>query len=224
MPSWNVHTAHVEKLLREHDAHELGIVDANSFLFGNYAPDIYVGYMVPNPTKKIAYRTTHFADAAFIPAPHSEKFWNLYIEGKGRVSDVVLGAWCHLVADHYYNLNTRTYIDSIGVKPGDQTRIRKQGDFDKFGRTLSISLVAHVTPQLVRECAEFPQYSIDEPDVHAAVKAADDIVLNNTLHHIEGTPDYSLLTPKFFSDTFDEVNERLVRGLRQYAASLEENA
>lgn len=218
MPSWNIHTAHVEALLRDYSPDELGIVDTNSFLFGNYAPDIYVGYMVKNPTKLLDYRATHFADPGRIPTPHAEKFWGLYIEGR-RASDVVLGAWCHLICDHYYNLNTRTYIASIGVEASDETRIRKQGDFDKFGRTLNISLVAHVTPGLVKECAEFPQYSIEKPDVYASVEAADEIVRNNTLHHIEETPDYSLLTPQFFSDTFDEVHRRLARGLKEYASA-----
>ena len=44
MPSWNIHTAHVERLLREEGAARLGVRDVNAFLFGNFLPDIYVGY------------------------------------------------------------------------------------------------------------------------------------------------------------------------------------
>ena len=39
MPSWNIHTAHVERLLREEGAAALGVVDVNAFLFGNFVPD-----------------------------------------------------------------------------------------------------------------------------------------------------------------------------------------
>ena len=53
MPSWNIHTAHVERLLREEGADALGVSDVNAFLFGNLAPDVYVGYMVPDTTYRI---------------------------------------------------------------------------------------------------------------------------------------------------------------------------
>lgn len=226
MPSWNIHTAHVQTLLGSHDAHELGIVGVNEFLFGNYVPDVYVGYMVKNPSKVIDYRQTHFADAAFIPAPRADEFWRLYIRGDAfrdgaasawspdQVTDVTLGAWAHLVCDHCYNLNTRHYIDSIGVAPGERTRIRKQGDFDLFGRTLDISLMPRVTDELLRQCQAFPQYSVEAMDVRAAVDVADRIVRDNALHHVDGTPDYSLLSAEFFRQTFEQVNDVLYRWLR----------
>ncbi|MGN0287165.1 MAG: hypothetical protein ACI4B6_05805 [Atopobiaceae bacterium] len=255
MPSWNIHTAHVQTLLGSHDAHELGIVGVNEFLFGNYVPDVYVGYMVKNPSKVIDYRKTHFADAAFIPAPRADEFWRLYIRGDAfrdgaisdgaasdgkpvsdgrpvhdeqpredgvaavpwspdQVTDVTLGAWAHLVCDHCYNLNTCHYIDSIGVAPGERTRIRKQGDFDLFGRTLDISLMPHVTDELLRQCQAFPQYSVEAPDVRAAVDVADRIVRDNALHHVDGRPDYSLLSAEFFRQTFEQVNDVLYRWLK----------
>ena len=67
MPSWNIHTAHVERLLREEGAARLGVRDVNAFLFGNFLPDIYVGYMVPVPVVRLRdYRETHFADGGAI--------------------------------------------------------------------------------------------------------------------------------------------------------------
>ena len=53
MPSCNIHTAHVERLLREHDARDLGIRDADAFLMGNILPDVYVGYMVQDASWRI---------------------------------------------------------------------------------------------------------------------------------------------------------------------------
>ena len=43
MPSWNIHTAHAELLLREEGAAALGIRDVDAFLLGNLLPDVYVG-------------------------------------------------------------------------------------------------------------------------------------------------------------------------------------
>lgn len=221
MPSWNIHTAHVERLLDDEAFAILGVSDVNAFLFGNLAPDIYVGYMVPDVSRKIEYKDTHYADPGFIPAPDASLFYRKFVRNV-EVSDVTLGAWTHLLCDHYYNLRTIEFIDRIGVKAGEQTRIRKQGDFDLFGRTLAISRVPEVTISLVEQAANFPQYPIDEPDVRGAVAAAARIVERNRTDHVDGTPEYSLLTPAFFANTFAEVDEVLHKALRAHASG--ENA
>ena len=58
MPSWNIHIAHVQRLLHEQDARALGICDANAFLFGNLVPDVYVGYLVRPTSRTVPYRVT----------------------------------------------------------------------------------------------------------------------------------------------------------------------
>ena len=153
MPSWNIHTAHVERLLREHGASELGIGDKDAFLMGNLLPDIYVGYMVPDATWRIDYKLTHLTMRDHIPLPRYQEFWDFYVErpedyGAHCVTDVVRGAWCHLVCDHVYNAHTRAYLKELGVAPGEQARIKKQADFALFGRTLNIEMVPAVTNEL----------------------------------------------------------------------------
>lgn len=216
MPSWNIHTAHVEGLLADGDLRRLGIADPNAFLFGNIVPDIYVGYMVRNCSHKIRYRVTHLAEPNFIPAPHFDLFASVYVDGLAA-SDVTLGVWAHLVADHIYNVHTMRYIDSIGVKPGEKTRVRKQGDFDLFGRTLRIGLKPQVTGDLLAQGAGFPQYAVAEQDVRAAVTVAGKIVDANVERQVTGEPEYSLLTADFFASTFDEVNRVIRAGLESHA-------
>ncbi|MEE1044518.1 MAG: hypothetical protein U0L51_03405 [Olegusella sp.] len=224
MPSWNVHTAHVERLLREHTPGELGIRDVNCFLFGNFLPDVYVGYMVPGPTKTIDYRVSHFADPHHMPEPRYQEFWERYAEPSrdkaGRVSDVTLGAWAHLVADCFYNHNVNRLVDEQGLTYGDPLRVRKQGDFDKFGHTLDIHMVPEATPELIAQCSAFPQYEVVEPDVRAAVDVARDIVRDTRDNHLAGEPDYSLLSASFFARVADEVNETITRGLIAYAGTI----
>ena len=216
MPSWNIHTAHVERLLDTYGAEALGINDTNAFLFGNYLPDVYVGYMVPEVTHKIRYRTTHFADPEFIPTPHFNYFAGIYVDGR-EASDLTLGVWAHLVADHLYNRETRRFIDAIGVKSGNETRVRKQGDFDLYGRTLHITFAPEVTDGLLAQAESFPQYAVLDQDTRSAVAVAQKIVRANGERQIEGSPDYSLLTPEFFSNTYDLVNRVIAAGLVSYA-------
>ena len=87
MPSWNVHTAHVQRLLREGSPSALGIRDVNAFLFGNYVPDIYVGYMVPKPSGILPYRLTHLAGSGHGPIPREREFWDTYVVPTRAVPD-----------------------------------------------------------------------------------------------------------------------------------------
>lgn len=218
MPSWNIHTAHAEKLLADVAPGVVGVRDVNAFMFGNVVPDIYVGYVVPDISRKIAYTDTHVARPDFIPKPNAALFYERYVRTALEPHDLVLGAWAHLLCDHYYNLRTNEYIARIGVKPGEQMRIRKQADFDMFGRTLCISSVPKATDELIAQCAAFPQYAIEKADVLATIRVQQSIVRKNADEHIEGTPTYSLLTPEFFSQTFAEVDAILKEALRMHAA------
>lgn len=266
MPSWNVHTAHVQRLLREGSPSSLGIRDVNAFLFGNFVPDINVGYMVPNPSGILPYRLTHFAAAAHIPIPGEREFWDTYVEprlpvpdevpiapapisveesvrliraGKRfelpatperhaevvarlsahdyRASDEVLGAWAHLLCDNAYNSATRAWLREYDVPTGEETRVRKQDDFLKFGRTLHITLHCEVTAELLAQAAAFPQYAVNEADARAAVASSNDIVTDNQENHISGTPDYSLFREDFFHEVFEHATECIYDRLTAYA-------
>ena len=214
MPSWNIHTAHAERFLREEGLEALGVTDANAFVFGNYVPDIYVGYLVKPTTKTIEYKVTHLARSAYIPLPRHDIFWRRYIEGRDDVSDVTLGAWTHLVCDHVYNEHTRAFIKKVHVKPGEQARIAKQGDFAAFGHTLAISTHVVADEALIAQCAAFPQYGIPEADVRETVRAACEFVDDNQAHFLPELPELVLLTPEFFSSAFEEAHRICVEGLR----------
>lgn len=224
MPGWDIHTAHVERLLREHTAGDLGIWDTNCFLFGNFVPDIYVGYLVHPISKAIDYRITHLANPYHMPEPDYATFWQRFAlpsaNVTGRVSDIVLGAWAHLVADHIYNHHANVFISSHGIPFGDVTRIRKQNDFHTFGHTFDLHLVPVMTKKLVSQCAAFPQYEIAAADIGPAIEAATKIVEDTHTHHIYGTPNYDLLPLSFFNAVFDEVDDVIARGLLAYACQL----
>ena len=218
MPSWNIHIADVERLLAEEGADALGIRDVDAFLMGNVAPDIYVGYMVPNATTRIDYKLTHLTMREHIPVPRCGDFWDFYCTnpvgyGAMEVTDLVRGAWCHLVCDHVYNTNTRAWLEKLGVQPGEKARIGKQSDFADYGRTLQISLVPNVTDEVLAQCEAFPQYRIAPADAQSAARVAAEIVEENRSKHIYGEPSYRLLTSKFFHDAGQEAHEAMREGL-----------
>lgn len=265
MPSWNVHIAHAQRLLAQCTPASLGIRDVNSFVFGNLVPDVYVGYMLPNPSGILPYSLTHFADPCAIPVPREREFWDLYVQpsrelpsdvplapaaitveegveisragghfaipataeehermarlvgdASYRASDVVLGAWAHLMCDHAYNEATHAWLKEYHVPAGEQTRIRKQGDFDKFGRTLPLSLTCEATSGLLSQAVAFPQYALRETDVRRSIGVANAIVASNQANHIDGVPDYSLFTADFFHEVFEHANDCLVQRLTEY--------
>ena len=245
MPSWNVHTAHVQRLLHEGSPRSLGVRDANAFLFGNFLPDTYVGYMVPSPSRLELYTFTHVAESAPIPVPRAQEFWDTYVEPVDpasalpadmpnrdlavsrltspsyRANDVTLGCWAHILCDGLYNSATKAWIADRGVPTGERTRIRKQTDFLYFGETLPITLECEVTPELLAQCRDFVQYPVLEDEVRRSVAVARCIVEDNRRNHIEGTPDYSLFTEDCFHEVFEHVTERLYGQLRAYAGRLD---
>jgi hypothetical protein len=225
MPSWNIHTAHVERLFADHAPKDLGITDANTFLFGNFAPDIYVGFMVPDVSFRIDYCTTHLARISLIPVADADLFWNLYIAYRTPTHPIglslVLGAWAHLVADRYYNGNFRTFWHDHDVPGGDEQRIRKQGDFDLFGHYLGISSRVDATPELMQAAYDFKPYRILAEDVERSIIVADDIV-RKSAQVPAGPGHYQLLDEKWLTSVFEACNERIVVWLQAWQELLAE--
>lgn len=215
MPSWNIHTAHVEHLLAEHDARQLGISDANAFLFGNYVPDIYLGFMVPEATFRIDYCLTHMAVPNIIPVPNADQFWDDCVFKRRPESDagvsLVLGAWAHLVADRMYNHRFREFCGSHEVPTGEELRIRKQADFAVFGRSLGITSRVQITPGLLDAAQKFRQYSVLPADVERTVAVADSIV--GGIRGRERCDEYQLLSQEWMTDTFAACNDFLASWL-----------
>ena len=125
--------------------------------------------------------------------------------------DLVLGTWVHLLADTIWNRCVNDFLDALGEKPSKDFRIKKQGDFDQFGKSLNIDAFPVPTARLVDAAVRFPQYAIDERSVYFTCAIAHEIVRTNSL---SVPPAYRLLTEEFFTGTFAEVQseaERLMR-------------
>ena len=217
MPSWNIHTAHVERLLSEGAPLDFGIADVNAFLFGNYVPDIYVGFMVPDASYRIDYCVTHFARPNMTPLPNSDHFWDDYVVRR-RADDpasvsLALGAWAHLLADRVYNGRVRLFCQTHDVPKGEELRVRKQADFDAFGRSLRMESRVQVTPELLDAACSFRQYEIKAEDVVRSVDVADAIV-DRAGAESRGT--YQLLGEGWMNATFDLCGDLMAEWLRTW--------
>ncbi len=218
MPSWNIHTAHAERILARCNPLDLGIEDANAFLFGNYVPDIYVGFMVPDATLHIDYCLTHLASLETIPVPDADLFWDNYISRRvaktpaGR--SLTLGAWAHLVADQVYNGRFRAFCYERDLAADEELRKRKQGDFDSFGHSLRISAHVEVTPELKDAAKRFWAYTILPDDVERTARSANAIVDAGA---VQSTYDHRpLLGRDWLTETFDACDERIVTWLKAW--------
>ena len=127
--------------------------------------------------------------------------------------DLTLGVWAHLLADNIWNTRVNEYLAAHGGKPSEGFRIKKQADFDAFGKTLHITSVPRETDALAAAAEAFPQYPIGRRYVHDSITVIHEIVRTNggTAEHLP----YQLLTDAFFASTFAEVIETTEEALEQ---------
>jgi hypothetical protein len=223
MPSWNIHIAHVERLERRGGLRELGVRDVNAFAFGSLVPDIFVGYMVRDLDHTINYCDTHMTEAVSIPVPDAHGFYQRFIApyvATGGVNDVTLGTWAHLTADALYNARVREFNQAHGIPAGDETRVRKQHDFDVFGAKQGIHTYLEVTPALLEQAGQFEHYELGPAAVCATVAAANEQVAVSAAGPYPPDEPWLLLSEEFLDAAFDEVDAAIVAGLERYAAEV----
>lgn len=134
-------------------------------------------------------------------------------EVRRSVFDLTLGAWAHLLADNLWNTRVNEYLDAHGGRPSEEFRIKKQGDFDWFGKTLRIISVPRASERLFAAAEAFPQYPIGRRYVLETIGVTHEIVRTNG-----GSPDhppYRLLTDAFFDATFNEVLDATDRAVAE---------
>ena len=158
-----------------------------------------------------------YEDADPIPEPPASEFSVAPEDVAQSVFDLTLGVWSHLVADNVWNTRVNEFLEAHGGKPSEEFRIKKQGDFDWFGKTLGIVSVPRATDRLYAAAARFPQYSIPKEYVLKTIGVMHEIVRENEgdSHH----PPYRLLTEDFFDATAREVVELAVAGFECRLAS-----
>ena len=194
MPSWNVHIAHADRLL-EKGAGCLGvdIHYPDAFLLGNVAPDVHIGFMVPDYSHKVRYGRSHQSYPGSLPIPSYKRYQRNFMGGlnpaeyllqtdfiqpnvsycsaeqrslvdQRQLREFIVGIWCHLVCDHVYNTHTRAFLRAHHIPTGEDARIRKQADFDVYGRSLDMNRLPEASDELFAVAAAHPQYGFTHSD------------------------------------------------------------
>ena len=158
-----------------------------------------------------------YKDAEPVAGPGAGEFSLAPEDVAQSLLDLTLGVWSHLVADTVWNTRVNQYLEAHGGKPSEEFRIKKQGDFDWFGKTLGIVSIPRATDRLYAAAAQFGQYSIPQEYVLKTIGVMHEIVRENP-----GEPDhppYRLLTEDFFDATFTEVVELTEAGFAERVAA-----
>ena len=150
MPTWGIHLAVANRLIKKLQKNKLNEKEKNEFIFANILPDINNGYVVKDINKIISHKQTHFELKEF-KGDYGDKpgYMNFYQKyEKNLINPTILGYYTHLATDYYFN--TVTYNEygvfdennnRIGVKlnngkelivQGDETRKIKSNDFKIF--------------------------------------------------------------------------------------------
>lgn len=102
MPAWGMHLLIAKKV-----SEKINIKDYNSFLIGNIVPDINNGYLIPNVSKIITHKDTHYYTEEKYASTNKVMYYNIkkFInDNKENIKNpVVIGYITHLLTDLYWN-------------------------------------------------------------------------------------------------------------------------
>ena len=146
-----------------------------------------------------------YADAPPLAPVPEEEFSTAPADVERSTFDLVLGVWAHLLADNIWNTRVNEFLAAHGGKPSEQFRIKKQSDFDYFGKTLAIEMVPRASERLYQAAAAFPQYPIGREYVLKTIGVMHEIVRSNYEMGVHQA--YQLLTEDFFDQVFTEVTQ-----------------
>ena len=96
-----------------------------------------------------------YRDAEPVVGPGAREFSLASEDVAQSLLDLTLGVWSHLVADTVWNTRVNQYLEAHGGKPCEEFRIKKQGDFDWFGKTLGIVSIPRATDRLYTAATRF---------------------------------------------------------------------
>lgn len=102
MPAWGMHLLIAKKV-----SEKINIKDYNSFLIGNIVPDINNGYVIPNVSRIITHRDTHYYTEEKYARTNKVMYYNVkkFINDnkENLTNPVVIGYITHLLTDLYWN-------------------------------------------------------------------------------------------------------------------------
>lgn len=191
MPTWGIHLAVANRLIKKLESHKLNGKEKNKFIFANVLPDINNGYVVKDINKIISHKQTHFELKEF-KGDYEDKpgYINFYEEYRNHLlNPTILGYYTHLMTDYYFN--TVTYKEygvydennnRIGIKLnngeklityGDETRKIKSNDFKIFSFYLYKNEnieIPEYNENIIEDVTKIENIDITKEDINKTIK------------------------------------------------------
>lgn len=219
MPTWPVHLKIAHKLKEKY-----GYTD--DFIIGNVIPDTMNGYVVDNPSNIFHHSVTHYSSAEYTDflEININKFLN---DNREKLTnELILGTYCHLLADLYFNEYTqKNHFKKKGDKIvsilNDETieetihpMVLKQNDFKVFGdyfiKNQEVGNKISLTKDTINLSKDL-NYEVTKEDIDKTIDKVNEIVDSEAT---EEEP-YKMFTEKELLDVFNNCYEKIEKSINE---------
>ena len=211
MPTWPVHLAIANKLVKKYKFSE-------DFIIGNVIPDTMNGYVIDNPSNIFHHTVTHYSEVEPLGVPRINIGLFLNDNRKKLSNELILGAYCHLLTDLYFNEYTmknhtkeENGILYAVLKDGSLDKnvspmTSKQNDFKVFGdgfiKNKEVGNEVRITKETIDLSKEL-NYQIEKEDIFKTVDKINEIVNGD----IKKQEDYQMFTEKELISVYNNCYE-----------------
>ncbi len=219
MPTWPVHLKIAHKLKEKY-----GYTD--DFIIGNVIPDTMNGYVIDNPSNIFHHSITHYSSAEYTDylIININKFLN---ENREKLTnELVLGSYCHLLADFYFNDYTQkkhfkkkgdkilAILNDGTIEEKMHPMVMKQNDFKVFGdyfiKNKEVGNKVSITKDTLNLIKDL-NYEVTKEDINKTIDKINEIVDSK----INEEENYLIFTEQELLDVFNACYEKIERSLNE---------
>lgn len=177
MPAWGMHLLIAKKVNEK-----ININDYNSFLIGNIITDVNNGYVIPNVSRIISHKNTHYYSEERYTETGKIIYYDIgkFIEEnkKNLKNPIVLGYITHLLTDLYWNdlaydkhgiRNEKSEL--IGVKLNNGQNLIANGEERRKTKTNDFKIFTNYI--YINNLLDIPKYSEEVYDMAKVIDAID---------------------------------------------------
>ena len=219
MPTWPVHLKIASSLAKKYNY-------SDDFIIGNVIPDTMNGYVVKNPSNIFHHTVTHYSEVEPIGIPKINIGSFLNDNRKKLSNELILGVYCHLLADFYFNeytmkhhtkeKNNKLYavLKDGSLDKNISPMTSKQSDFKVFGDLLIKNKEVGNEVKLSKNTISLTKdlnYQIKKEDILKTIDRINEIV-NHTVVEQE---EYQMFSEKELIDLYNACYEYIDKKINE---------
>lgn len=177
MPAWGMHLLIAKKV-----SEKINIKDYNSFLIGNIVPDINNGYVIPNVSKIITHKDTHYYTEEKYKNTNKVMYYNVkkfVNDNKENINNpIVIGYITHLLTDLYWNDLTyekhglrNEENELIGIKLNNGEKLITDGEGRRRTKTDDFRIFTNYI--YINNLIDIPKYQEELYDMTKVINTID---------------------------------------------------